>query len=176
VLIVISFVILTFSIQAASFKMFSKPKKMNYVTKDFKGDYEALPLLLKKANFKERKTEYGPSYLKVSGTTAYKCVIVKDVEAYFNPKEEDPNYQGNKDLDKCDKFIGVEIFSMISESDLPKLADFSMMGNRVYYTALLYQGDGLFKCLNYKEPTEAFSEGLKSILNDLQIEENIKNE
>lgn len=170
VFLAIDFIYLTIAIQAASFKTFSyKAKKEVYPTKDYNGSYDGIYNTLKSLGFKERKTPYGFSFLKIDGTTAYKCVLVDDYDIYFNPKEVDETNKPNKDLEKCKVFVGVELFKEINEENLPKLQDFSFQGNNIYYTCLLYQENDLFKCLNYVEPNKEFKEAFDKLLADINI-------
>ena len=148
VFLAIDFIVLTILVQWASFQTFRfKAKPINYPTKDFAGSFEELENNLKKVGFEQRKEAYGKSFLKIDGTNAYKCSIVVDVEKYFNPSEEKEQSKPNKALEKCTKFIGFDIFHHIDENNLVKLPDFSLQGNNIFYTALLYQEENLFKCL-----------------------------
>lgn len=174
VLLAIDFIALTILVQWASFQTFRfKAKPINYPTKDYIGSFEALEGNLKNTGFKERKEAYGKSYLKIEGAIAYKCSLILDVEKYFNP-EEQPASQPNKDLEKCSKFIGLEIFHHIDEANLAKLPDFSIQGNNLFYTALLYQENDLFKCLNYVEPNGGFKEGFNKLIEGLALKEYIE--
>lgn len=177
VFLAIDFIYLTIAIQAASFKTFSyKAKKEIFVTKDYNGNYNDIYSTLKKLGFKERKTSYGSSFLKIDGLTAYKCVLVDDYEIYFNPDKVDETNKPNKDLEKCKVFVGVEVFKEINEENLPKLEDFSFQGNNIYYTCLLYQDNNLFKCLNYIEPNLEFKQAFEKLLADINIFEAVNEE
>lgn len=171
VFLAIDFIFLTIGVQAASFQTFKyNPKKRKFNTIDYNGDYYNLRALLKKNSYKERKTDYGFSFIKVYNEFALKCVLVDDYDNYFNQaSNQEESSSGNSELDKCSKFVGIEIFKEIDEANIDKLPDFSLQGKNIYYTALLNQEDNLLKCLNYVEPNEEFKEGYNKIFIDLEI-------
>ncbi|MBE6136862.1 MAG: hypothetical protein E7176_00500 [Erysipelotrichaceae bacterium] len=172
VILGIDFIALTLLIQRASILTFRYKPKTNYITKDYTGEFDSIPASLKKCGFTERKEAYGKSFLWIEGTIAYKCNLVLDIEKYFNQQvEEETNTKPNKALEKCDRFIGFEVFKEIDEDNLVKLPDFSLQGTNIYYTALLYQEDNLFKCLNYLEPDEKFVDAFNRLLSCLNLEE-----
>nr|MDE6660930.1 hypothetical protein [Anaeroplasmataceae bacterium] len=141
VLIAIVFIYMTIAIQIASVKSFRyKPKPKNYPTISY--EYPTLDMdeNLKKKGYKPRVTPYGISYLKVEGTNAYKIVLVRNCEKYFNQEDNQENTASpNKSLEKCKKFIGFEIFYDYDEDTLRKLPDFNLQGNNVYYSGLYIQ-------------------------------------
>ena len=128
---------------------------------------------LSKLGAKRRKTSFGESYLLIKDKTAYKISFVDDYIAYFDTTEEEneSNSKPNKELDSCNKFIGLEIFRDIDEKNLVKLPDFSLQGEKIYYTALLYQDDDVFVCLNYLEPNEGFKDLISYLFELLKLEE-----
>ncbi len=172
VLCAIDFIYLTMAVQIAAYRTFRyNPKKIKYPTKEFKGEYETLAEVLRKNGFRQRKTDYGNSFIKVEDTTALKCVLIDDPGVFFTPKEEEvKDEKGSEDLKKCKVFVGIEIFSMIDEENRIKLPDFSFQGKNIYYTALLKEEDHLV-CLNYLEPDEAFQQGYHRLLDILGLEE-----
>ncbi len=173
VLLAIDFILLTITVQMASYQTFRyKPKPANYPKKSYKGDaFDSLKPKLKKLGYQERKTPYGSSFLKVSGEVAYKCVIVDDPLKYFNHEPEQESSKPNKALEACTRFVGVEVFHHIDEENVIKLPDFSLQGKNIYYTALLYQEDNLFICLNYIDPEEPFKEAFHHLLDQLEFVE-----
>lgn len=177
VLLAVDFIYLTVAVQMASYKTFRyRAKPVKYPTKDFEGDFDRIRGNLQKKGYKERKTPYGGSFLKVIGDTAYKCVLVEHTDKYFNQEQEEQTSPVNRDLEKCTRFIGLEIFYNIDEANLVKLPDFSLSGKNIYYTALLYQENRLFKCLNYVEPQDGFKEGFDTLLQHIEIKEIISAE
>ncbi|MDE6047078.1 MAG: hypothetical protein K2F56_00460 [Anaeroplasmataceae bacterium] len=172
VLIAIVFIYMTIAIQMASAKSFRyKPKPKNYPTKTYLYPTEDMDENLKKKGYKPRVTPYGISYLKVSDTNAFKIVLVRNCEKYFNQEEEQNNTSSpNKSLEKCKKFIGFEIFYDYDEDTLRKLPDFNLQGNNVYYSGL-YIEDNKIICPNYIEPTEDFSELYEAIKRDLMLKD-----
>lgn len=171
VLLAIDFIFLTIGVQAASFQTFKyNPKKRKFDTLDYNGDYYNLRNLLKQNKYKERKTLYGYSFIKVDKEFALKCVLVDNFNEYFNQLDEvDENNTSNNDLDKCSKFVGIEIFKEIDEINIDKLPDFSLQGKNIYYTALLNQDNNLLKCLNFIEPNDEFKAGYEKLIDDLKI-------
>ncbi len=171
VLLAIDFIFLTIGVQAASFQTFKyNPKKRKFNTLDYNGDYYNLRTLLKKNKYKERRVPYGYSYIRVNGEFALKCVLVDDFNKYFNQvNQEEESNSNNSELDKCSKFVGIEIFKEIDEANIDKLSDFTLQGKNIYYTALLNQDNYLLKCLNYEEPNIDFKEGYDQIFKDLEI-------
>ncbi len=170
VLLAIDFIFLTIAVQAASFQTFRyKEKKENYPTKEYRGNFNIFYQTLKDLNYKERKTNYGSSFLKIKKDIAYKCVLVEDYAAYFEPQEEQKS-ESNSKLEQCKIFVGLEIFKSIDEKNVMKLPDFTLKGKNIYYTALLKQEDKLI-CLNYSEPEDRFKEAFYEMLSELKIEE-----
>ncbi|MCM1130326.1 MAG: hypothetical protein NC087_02575 [Anaeroplasma bactoclasticum] len=172
VLIAIVFIYMTIAIQMASVKSFRyKPKPKNYPTKSYLYLAEDMDENLQKKGYKPRVTPYGISYLKVDKTNAYKIVLVRNCEKYFNQDEEQNNsIPPNKSLEKCKKFIGFEIFYDYDEDTLRKIPDFNLQGNNVYYSGL-YIEDNKITCPNYIEPTEDFSNLYEAIKSDLMLKD-----
>ena len=168
VFLAIDFIALTILIQMASFKSFRyKPKLAKLPNRSYSGDIKKENLKAK--GFKERETEFGYSYLKIDGERAFKLNIVNNNEAYFNPQAMDSS-KPNKALDKCNRLIGIELFLNPTDEVINKLPDFSMQGDRLYYTALIHK-DNIYKCVNYLEPNERFSEDYAKLIELLGLEE-----
>ena len=168
VLIVIGFILLTLLVQYASFKTFQYKKKIKYPVKSyiFNGDIEKL--LIDKG-FKERKTNHGLSYLLIKNKVAYKVVLVDDSEKYFEPVEE-KNVPKNKELDNCKSFIAFELFYNITSDLERKIVEFSIQGDKVYYTAFTKTDDG-FYCHNYLEPLGVHIDNYNELINILGFQE-----
>lgn len=168
VFIVIGFVLLTLLVQYASFRTFQHKRKIKYPVKSylFNGDIEKL---LKDKGFKERKTNYGLSYLLIKNRVAYKVVLVDDSEKYFEPVEE-KNVPKNKELDNCKSFIAFELFYNITEDLERKIVEFSIQGEKVYYTAFTKTDDG-FYCHNYLEPEGIHIDNYNELINILGFQE-----
>lgn len=174
ILMTVDFILMTFVVQYASFQSFkAKSKKINYPRKEFSSNYTIMHDSLSKLGAKRRKTSFGESFLLIKDKTAYKISFVDDYIAYFDTTEEEneSNSKPNKELDSCNKFIGLEIFRDIDEKNLVKLPDFSLQGEKIYYTALLYQYDDVFVCLNYLEPNEGFKDLISYLFELLKLEE-----
>ncbi|MCR4898485.1 MAG: hypothetical protein K5892_04580 [Acholeplasmatales bacterium] len=153
VLIGIDFILITFTIQAATYKSFkNKAIKNSYVEKIFINDSD-LYEMVNKNKFEDRNRYYGKSYLKIDNDNAYKVTIITDPEGYFNAKDEGNDSKLNKRLNKCKRFMGVEIFLNSNEELKEKIKDFTIQGEKVYYTALLKVDDNIYKCFNYEEPS-----------------------
>ena len=174
VFIAIDFILATFVIQAASFKSFRVKPKYNYVEKNYSGDYDSLKKLLLNNKFNEDKFNYGSSFLKIDGEDALKVTLIDDANNYYNQTEENKR-EPNKELDKCKRFIDIEIFKEISDEYIERLPDFTIQGQNVYFTALLYLGKNEFKCFNYLEPEQSFLDGYNKIFNYLEIREITEN-
>ncbi len=172
VITIIDFIALTFLVQALGFKSF-KPKKKHYPTKDYQSSYEfnELGRVLTDNKFKMTKRSYGNSYLLIDGKTAVKITLIEDFDTYFDNEENKDNVPANKELDKCEKFIGIEIFKEINEANLDKLPLFTIQGKNVYFTALLYQENKKYACLNYELPNEDFINSYEKALKILNITE-----
>ncbi|MDE7263190.1 MAG: hypothetical protein K2N64_00835 [Anaeroplasmataceae bacterium] len=176
VLIAIVFIYMTLAIQFASMKTFRyKPKPKKYPTITYVYSTEDMDILLKKNGYKPRVTPYGISYLKVKDTNAYKVVLVRDFEKYFNQEEQENSSSPNRSLEKCKKFMGIEIFYDFDEDTLRKLPDFNLQGTNVYYSGM-YIEDGKLICPNYIEPSEDFKDLYQQIKKDLNLEEDIQRE
>lgn len=178
-LLVITFIYMTIAVQYAGAKSFKyKPKKIIYPTINYECEVDNLEETLKKAGFKERNAPYGLSYLKTKNRVAYKVVLVKDEDKYFNQEEDNQEAPVNKELEKCTKFIGFEIFINISEENLYRLPDFSIQGKNVYYTAYYVSNKKELTCLNYLEPNADYNEAYNNLIkelkfNEIKLEENI---
>ena len=168
VLIAIDFILATFTIQAASFKSFKVKPKNNYLEQEYLGNYDNLKTLLLNNKFEEDKRKYGSSFLKIDGDDALKVTLINDINSYYNQEENGENRRVNKDLDKCKRFIDVEIFEDMGEY-FDRLPDFTIQGKNVYFTALLKVSDTELKCFNYLEPEEEFMEGYNKIFEYLDI-------
>ena len=169
VILAIVFIYMTIAIQVVSTRTFKyKPKKQNYLVKEYVLNDENIDKVIKSKGYKARNVAYGVSYIKIVGTNAYKIVVIKDKEKYFEPVEENDNAKAEKGLDKCKRFIGFEIFVDYDEEALSKLVDFNIQGNNIYYGGLYKDGNKLI-CPNYVEPSELFNDLYNTILTDLDI-------
>ena len=164
VIMAIDFVLLTFTIQFATTKsMRFKPKKANYITKEFKNTNK-LSKVLDEKGFEKRTRSYGDSYLLVNNKNAYKVVLVSDPLTYFNNDEYNEEVKKeNTELDACNVFIGVEIFLSTNSDLISKLPDFTLEGGRIYYTALEYKGNDNYLCHNYVEPNKDHIEAFNNL-------------
>lgn len=172
VLIGVDLVLITILIQYASAKTFKFKAKNNYIKKEYIGPNNIIDTL-NNLGFKERKREYGLSYLKINGDVAYKVTLVNDIDIYFTPVENEENNQSDSNLKNCKTFIGLEIFTDCNEKHIHKIPDFSIQGNNVFYTALI-KTDEVYTSLNYIEPIDIHKDNYLDLLNDLGI--NIKEE
>lgn len=169
VLIAVVFIYMTLAIQMASVKTFRyKPKPKHYPQIEYTLPEGDLDELLKKKGYKQRVEPYGCTYLKVQIPNAYKVVFIRNSEKYFNPEKEQTNTSGNKSLEKCEKFIGFEIFYDYDEETLRKLPDFNLQGDKVYYSGL-YVEDKKLICPNYLEPSTEFLNLYEQIKKDLNL-------
>lgn len=175
VLLAITFIYMTIAVQIASTKTFRyRAKAVQYPTKKYTVDKESIDLTLKNKGYKPRNTVYGQSYLKIEDENAYKIVVVRNCEKYFSqPSEPDEKKSPNeKALEKCKRFIGLELFFDIDENALKKLPDFCLQGQNVYYAGYAYQEEEhTLLCPNYVEPSETFAPLLTQIHQDAKIEE-----
>lgn len=173
--IAITFLAITFLVQAASFKSFKPKQKVpNYIRKEFiyEGSFDKL---LDDKKYEKRNKTYGRSYLKIVDKYAYKIVLIDNITNYF---KEDPSDIGepNPKLEKCEKLIGIEIFLEIDEESIRKIPDFSFQGKNVYYTALVKQDNNIYVCMNYIEPNLDNLKIYEELLEDLELKENIIDE
>lgn len=166
--IIAGFILLTLLVQYASFRTFQHKHKIKYPVKSylFNGDIEKL---LKDKGFKERKTNYGLSYLLIKNKVAYKVVLVDDSVKYFEPVEE-KNVPKNKELDNCKSFIAFELFYNITDDLERKIVEFSIQGDKVYYTAFTKTDDGFF-CHNYLAPEGVHIDNYNELINILGFQE-----
>ena len=166
VLLTIDFIVLTILVQYTSLRTFKyKPKLINYPQKNYISDIEIEEILQKK--YKKRSRIYGDSYLKIENKVAYKVSLITDIKAYFEPEEE-IDEKPNKELEKCTKFVGLEIFVDVTEEAMSKIVEFSIQGENVYYTALIKK-ENEYLCLNYLEPNEFHKENVEKLYKELQL-------
>ena len=168
VLLAIIFIYMTVAIQIASTRSFRyKPKKVNYQTKEFDIPNADIESAIKSIGYKKRTVPYGLSFIKVVGVNAYKIVLIKDFEKYFEPTDES-NLPAEKALEKCKRFIGFEVFVDYDEEVLSKLVDFNIQGDNLYYGGF-YLNENKLICPNYVEPNEYFNDLYNTIITDLGI-------
>lgn len=170
VFMVIGFVLMTFLIQAASFKSFKfKSLEENANPVVYETDKDIIETL-RKNKYKEREREYGISFLKIAKPNAYKVTVVLNSEAYFAPKEENET-EGDKELDKCDKMIGFEIFLNYSPEDVKKFKDYSIQGNNIYYTCFYKKDDSSneYVLAHYIEPNTNHERNFNYLLEELGL-------
>ena len=172
VFIVIDFIIMTFSLNAAistSFKYKPKPKK--YLNKAFKYDTELLIDNLLKNGFKEKKVRYGNVYMKILGVVAYKITIITNASEYLNTdNNQNKTNTTNNDLKKCQRFIGCEVFLDYNDPDnkiLKNIADFSFQGKNIYYEAFYFDKEAnTLHEPNIITISEDFKEDVKRLKNE----------
>ena len=169
VLIAADFINMTIAIQVATSRTFKfKAKPIDYDKKEYEFS-KGIEVTLKKLGYRQKEAVYGHNYLKVMWEVAYKIVFVKDFEKYFN-QEETPSKSSNKELEKCKKFIGVELFLKYDEDTLNKLPDFCLQGENVYYAGFYFDSEkNVLVCPNYIEPSDNFKEHLNVIHKDLNM-------
>ncbi len=170
VLIAIVFIYMTIAVQVASMKTFRYKPKIKYPTITYKCLECDMDKRLKELGYEPRVTSYGISYLKIDSTNAYKIVLVRNCQKYFNNEDDNKSTSSNCSLEKCKKFIGFEIFYDYDDDTLRKLPDFNLQGDKVYYSGL-YKIDDNIICPYYIEPTEEFNELYNVIKSDLGFED-----
>lgn len=174
IIMIVGFILITILVQWAAFKSFKfKPKKEPTIVKEYNTELNIQEVLVKN-KYKERKRNYGVSYLKIDRPNAFKVTLVTNSEAYFNPDDRETT-EGDKELDKCDRMIAFEIFLDYKEEDIEKMVDYSIQGTNIYYTAFYQKEDGTYICPNYIEPKEAHNINYDRLMKELGliIKENI---
>lgn len=174
VLMTISLILLTFDIQLAiqkSIKYRPKPIKCEERKYEKKIDFDEA---LKNNGFTLRNRYIGRSYIKIEGKVAYKVVIINDSSKYFENVEEPKDDKLKDKLDKCDKFMGLEIFINPDEVIEKRIIDFSIQGEKVYYTAIMRVDDS-YVCKNYIEPSNEHKENFDYLFKLLGLEEIVLN-
>lgn len=145
VLLVITFIAMTIFLQTAIARTFRyKPKPKRYVKKEYPlEDFDLLEQRLLAEKFILKRAKFGIGFIKIEGKIAYKVVLIKDSETYFSQSQEEeaPQQQPTKGLDKCEKFIGFEIFSEMTNDVVNKTPDFSFQGKNVFYDGLYYNAE-----------------------------------
>ncbi len=142
VLIVIDFIIMTFAMHSGismTFQYKAKPKK--YPTKAFKYDVDLAMDNLLQNKFKENKVPYGSIFMKIEGDVAYRVTIVTNADIYLEPTEQNSKKEPNKQLEKCTKFIGIELFRDYEDKEnkiMKSLPDFSFQGKNIYYEGFYF--------------------------------------
>ena len=153
VLMTIDLILFTFTIQWGIQRSIRyKPKPIKYETKLYESNKD-FDEALKNNKFELRNRSYGRSYIKIEGKNAYKVVLINEPDNYFIADNNDSNSGLAKKLDRCDTFTAVEIFLNSNDEIKAKIADFTLQGERVYYTALERTNDG-YLCHNYIMPNE----------------------
>jgi hypothetical protein len=168
--LIISFILVTILIQYASFKSFSAKRNIKYDEKEYKTTNDNIEDNLIEKGYKMSNRPFGRSYLLIDNKKAYKVSIIDSSEAYFNDTMDD-NYEPNKELDKCKSFVGIEIFNQIDENNYNKLKEFTIQTSNIYYTSVVKEENGNYKCLNYEAPKENHKESYEKLFNDICLEE-----
>lgn len=110
-----------------------KPRKIKYPKEYYEGaGYTALEARLNRSGFKMTSKQYGSGFIKIEGKTAYKVILIENDDRYFNQAQS--NDKPTKGIDKCEEFVGFEIFLNPTEASLKRLPDFSFTGDNVFYT------------------------------------------
>lgn len=115
----------------------AKEKKITYPRNYYNGiSFLTLESKLKSAGFIKTQRVFGESFIKIEGKTAYKILLVENPDKYFdNTEEKESKIKG---LDKCNKFIGIEIFYKLNETVLTRIPDFSFKGEKILYSGYFY--------------------------------------
>lgn len=177
IFLVVDFLIMSVALQICISRTFKyKPKPRKFTTKEYSLEsFDQLSTTLKKQGFKESHNDFGLGYIKIIDKVAYKVVLIKDYEKYFN---QDPNKKtGNPTpgIEKCTKFIGFEFFNSNEDVIVDKVVDFTFQGENVYYAGFYYdEAEKKLIEANYLEPNEHHLQNynyLKTILALNNIEE-----
>ena len=168
--LIVCFILITILIQFASFKSFGGQRNIKYKTKEYETSIDNLEDKLIELGYKKTKRVYGNSYLLIDNKHAYKVSIINSSNAYFSNTEEDKS-KPNKELDKCETFLGLELFNEIDEDNFKKLVEFSIQTKNIYYTAFVKMDNGNYKCLNYEKPNEIHKNCYDKLMNDLGLKE-----
>lgn len=132
---------------------------------------DSLSSILLSKGFKETITSYGSYYIKIIGITAYKIILIKNLDKYFNQDQtNNESKKTTKGLEKCQEFIGFEFFYEQNEELLKKLSDFSFTTEKIFYEGF-YASEEEGKIVEYnklndtvhKESYEKFIEILELI-------------
>ena len=172
VLMVIVFVLMTFTIQAATMKSFRYRPKKNYILKEYTNDFDLYDKL-DELKYELRERAYGKSYIKIEGKSAFKVVLVSDPSGYFNADnndQEETNDKLSEKLDKCNTFTAIEIFLNSNNEIKEKIVDFTIQVDKIYYTALIKENDK-YVCYNYEKPNEKHEADFNHLLEMLGFNE-----
>ena len=173
VLMVVVFVLMTITIQAATMKSFKFRPKKNYITKEYNNDND-LYNKLEELKFELRERAYGKSYIKIEGKSAFKVVLVSDPNGYFsndNNDNEEANDKLSEKLDKCNTFTAIEIFLNSNNEIKEKIVDFTIQVDKIYYTALIKNDDNKYVCYNYEKPNDKHEANFNHLLDMLGFSE-----
>ena len=176
VLMTIDLILMTFAIQIAIQKSIKyKPKPIQFdemkykKTKDFDDE-------LKSNGFTLRNRHIGRSYIKIDGNNAFKVVLITDSNKYFDNVEEPKDEELAEKLDKCNSFIGIEIFMNPNDVIREKIIDFSIETDKVYYTAIMKSNKDEYTCMNYINPNKNHKDNVFKLFELLGLEEIAKEE
>ncbi len=172
----VMFVLLTITIQAASFKSFRYRPKKNYIVKKYVNSNDLYGKLVD-LNFDLRERAYGKSYIKIEGKSAYKVVLISDPNGYFHHEDEPESNQDDKlgeKLDKCNTFTAIEIFLNTNSEVKEKISDFTIQVEKIYYTAFEKADDDTFICYNYEKPNDKHKDDYNHLLDILGFSEKIE--
>ena len=113
-------------------------RKEKFVQKNFKLVNELdIVSRLKDDGFTFRKNSFGHVAVKIEGKTCYKVTIVDDVKEYLNPDKDKNDNTSTKGIERCNEFIGFEIFTKDDDKIFEKAPNLSFAGDKVLYESYL---------------------------------------
>ncbi len=140
---ILFFLLFSINTQAFMSKVIKfKPKKENFPTKEYKYIAELdIVSSLKNDNFTFRKNSFGYVAVKIEGKTCYKVTIVDNVKEYLNPDKDKNDNTATKGLERCNEFIGFEIFTNNEDNIFDKAPNLSFTGDKVLYESFILDSE-----------------------------------
>ncbi len=170
---IICFFLMTFFINEITKRMVEKKFQAKYKPKNYNADVNKIyEILSKNSNLVEG--EYGKNYLHINNKTAFKILFIKDNDKYFNNKITE-NTKGNKKLEECNFFFGLEIFLDPNPELIKKIQQYTFQSEKIFYTGFYLQDDKLVQA-HYEQPWIDHEKNFEYILNLLEMKEIESNE
>ena len=165
-LLVIFFIIITFSVQIGTRNLFiSKSQKKLYNTISFESNVNFKEELISN-DFKLFEYKFGYVLKKIIDKTLYKVVLVTNNEEYFKFDEKEND---SLDASSCKLLIGIEVFYFEDENVVKKAPDYSLDLSNIYYTSFIKGEDNKYVIPDYVE-SKNHKEDFEYSLNILKLE------
>ncbi|MFI3328956.1 MAG: hypothetical protein R3Y05_00565 [bacterium] len=166
------FIIISIILNELTRRMVDNKFKPKYTEKSYDiQSIDKIKEILNNRKANKMELSYATSYLLIDKDVAYKILIVNDNEQYFKSSEVKENNKPNKQLEKCTKFYGIELFLNVDDETISKLQQYTFQAQKIYYTAMYLNNNTLIQP-HYELPNEHHKDNYDFIINLLEMKAN----